>query len=72
MEPELLNARQAAKLLGVSERHFWTMEATGRLGPALHRLGRCRRVSASELRAWIMAGTPSRERWQAMKAGARR
>jgi hypothetical protein len=28
-----VNAADAAKLLGISERHLWAMHATGRLGP---------------------------------------
>ena len=67
--PELsclaLPAAEVAKLLGISERHLWALNSSGRL-PRPVRLGRAVRWNLSELRAWLDAGCPERSRWEAM------
>ena len=60
-------AARLAKLLAVSERHVWAMDATGRLGPRPFRLGRAVRWRLAEVEAWIAAGAPPRDRWLAMQ-----
>ncbi len=69
-EPErlALSAASVAKLLGISERHLWALNSSGRL-PRPVRLGRAVRWSVSELRDWLAAGSPPRDRWQAMRNG---
>jgi len=62
-EPILLPAAEAAKLLSVSERHFYKLHSSGRV-PRPIRLGRAVRWRADELRDWVAAGTPPRDRWQ--------
>lgn len=57
-----------AELLGVSERHIWGLNASGRL-PAPIRLGRSVRWNRDEIVAWVGAGGPPRDRWERMKAG---
>lgn len=60
-----------ARLLSVSERHGWGMHSTGALGPMPLRLGGRRCVwSVDELREWLLAGAPPREKWQAMRDSA--
>ncbi len=68
MQPEqlLLTAGQAATLLGVSERHFRALDASGRV-PRPVRLGRSVRWRRTELVAWLDAGCPSRDKWAAMR-----
>ncbi|MDY7108774.1 MAG: helix-turn-helix domain-containing protein [Planctomycetota bacterium] len=59
-------ASEVAKLLSVSERHVWTLHATGRL-PRPIRLGRSVRWDYAELLAWMKAGAPPRARWEQMR-----
>jgi len=62
-----LPAAEAANLVGVSERHWWSMHATGRLGPMPIALGRSKRWRVDELRAWLAAGAPPRDKWLSMR-----
>lgn len=66
----LVDVRRAARHTGVSERHFRALVARGFAPRPVH-LGRCVRWRVQELHAWVAAGCPSRERWEAMenKAG---
>lgn len=57
----LLDTTGAAKALSISERHFCSLERSGRIGVMPVRLGKCVRWSSDELRAWARAGCPSRE-----------
>ena len=66
IEPLLLSAVEAARLLGVSRSKFYSMHAAG-LVPLPVFLGGCVRWPVDELRAWVKAGCVSREQWQAMK-----
>ncbi len=66
LEPILLAAAEAAKLLRISERHFYKLHSSGRV-PRPIRLGRAVRWRADELRDWVAAGTPPRDRWQGMR-----
>ncbi len=63
-----LPAADVAKLLGISQRHLHTLNASGRL-PRPIRLGRSVRWRADELRDWLDAGCPARDRWEAMREG---
>jgi predicted DNA-binding transcriptional regulator AlpA len=56
-----------AKLLGISERHLWACHSSGKLGPRPIALGRAKRWRVDELRRWLDAGAPSRDRWEAMR-----
>jgi excisionase family DNA binding protein len=62
--PELLSARNAAALLGISQRHLHAMVASGRL-PKPIKLGRSARWSRAALLDWI-----EREQAQAEGSGA--
>ena len=63
-----LNAEEVAKLLSVSLRHIHALNASGRL-PRPIRLGRSVRWRADELRDWLNAGCPARDRWEVMREG---
>lgn len=66
IEPLLLSAVEAARLLGISRSKLYSMHSAGLL-PLPVFLGGCVRWSVDELRAWVKAGCVSREQWQAMK-----
>jgi predicted DNA-binding transcriptional regulator AlpA len=71
--PLLLNASQAAALCGVSRRTWWTLHSAGRT-PMPVRLGHRTlwpAVGPCGLEAWVAAGCPTRDRWEATK-GTRR
>lgn len=59
----LINSREAAKLLQVSERTLWKMQNCGD-SPEPIRIGRGVRWSLEELRAWVRAGCPPRDKWE--------
>ena len=61
-----LSASEVAKLLGISTRHLWSLNSSGRL-PRPIKLGVSTRWNASELRAWLDAGAPPRHQWEAMR-----
>jgi predicted DNA-binding transcriptional regulator AlpA len=60
----LLGARQAAPLCGVSVPTWWRLNSAGKT-PAAVKLGHRTLWRADELRAWVEAGCPSREEWEA-------
>lgn len=62
-----VDAAELAKLLKVSLRHINALNASGRL-PKPIRLGRSVRWPRAELEAWIAAGAPSRDAWEAKRA----
>jgi predicted DNA-binding transcriptional regulator AlpA len=65
-----LPAREVARLLNISWRHWLALHATGKV-PNPVRLGKSVRWRPDELRAWLDAGAPARERWESMVASAR-
>jgi predicted DNA-binding transcriptional regulator AlpA len=69
LQPIVVRAPGAALLLDVSLRTVQKMHSTGAMPRAL-RLGRCCVWSVEELRAWIRAGCPSRDRWEATRGRA--
>jgi len=62
----LTNA-ELAKSLGISPRHLYTLDRSGRIGPAAIRLGHSVRWPRSEIEAWLAAGAPDRQAWEARK-----
>lgn len=63
----LLTAADAAALLSVSKAHWYRMHNAGRI-PLPVRLGGAVRWRTDELRAWVAAGLPNRQRWESMKS----
>jgi excisionase family DNA binding protein len=57
IEPLLLNAKQAAQLLGIGRSKFYSMHSAGLL-PLPVSLGGCVRWDRQELRAWLSARNP--------------
>ena len=62
---------EAAALLGISEKHFRNLNSRGCV-PMPVKLGKSPRWAVDELRAWLAAGGPTRERWEAIKAADRK
>ena len=61
----LVNARDAARLLGISRSQFYMLLSSGRV-PAPLRLGTAApRWRLDELKQWVAAGAPSRDAWEA-------
>ena len=60
-----VNAKQAAAMLNISVRQLWRLNSTGGL-PRPIRLGHCVRWRRAELEAFVQAGAPTREKWEAI------
>ena len=71
MESLVVRAKELAKLLSVSIVTVRRMDSGGKLPKPL-RLGHCVGWSLPEVQAWIAAGCPNRERWQALQAATKR
>lgn len=67
IEPLLLDATTAAGLCGVSRRTWFSWQSCGAIPAAVLRRGRVVRWRREEIEAWVAAGCPARDRWQAMK-----
>ena len=64
---EALSGREAAALLGVSERTWERLSSQGKT-PLPVRLGRSVRWRRQDVMAWLTAGCPSRDIWERAKA----
>jgi predicted DNA-binding transcriptional regulator AlpA len=60
-------AAEAARMLGISTSHFFLLKRSGRIGPKPVRLGRSVLYHCEELEQWFVAGTPPRDKWEALK-----
>jgi len=69
--PLLVDAREAARLCGLGMTLWYSLLSAGRIPEPL-RFGRAVRWRVDELRAWLDAGAPSRDRWAAMRKGGRK
>ena len=66
----LLNAVEAAELLGIGRSHLYGLHASGRL-PLPVKLGRRTLWRKQELSNWIDAGCPPRSKWAMMYKGGK-
>lgn len=66
----LVGAADAAAMCGVSRSTWWAFHSSGRV-PAPIRLGGRTLWRADELRHWVDAGCPARERREEMQEGGR-
>jgi excisionase family DNA binding protein len=57
----LIDSKEAAKLLKVSERTLWRMHTTGEMPPPI-RIGRAVRWSLETLKNWVEEGCPHSQR----------
>ena len=60
----LLSATQAARALGISRTTLYGLHSSGRLGPLPVKLGRRTLWSVDELKRWVEAGCPPRDKWR--------
>jgi predicted DNA-binding transcriptional regulator AlpA len=67
LQPLAVDADGAAALLSMSRSAFYAAWSAGLL-PLGAKIGRQRRWSLEELRAWLAAGMPPRSEWQARQA----
>ena len=65
-----MSAVDLADRLEVSLRHLRRLDSAGKL-PKPIRLGRSVRFAVAEVNAWLAAGAPDRQRWEAMKGSQR-
>ena len=61
---ELLNVKQVASILSISQRQVWKLLAAGKVVSPV-RLGRSVRFRASDISRWVELGCPSREVFEA-------
>ena len=62
-EPLLVDSKQAAAMLSIGRSHFYAMLSSGRIGPMSYKLGKRTLYSVKELREWVEAGMPPRQKW---------
>ncbi len=67
--PLAVSAKELGALLGVSLRQVWRLNSTGKL-PKPIRLGGSVRWRRDEIIAFVEAGCPDRQTWDAMRGGA--
>lgn len=70
LDPLLVDLPTAARLLGLGRTCFLELVATGRI-PCGVKLGRRHLWSRQELSEWSAAGSPSVEKWQALRRGVK-
>ncbi len=66
----LVNAKNLAKTLSVSERHVWRMKASGKL-PKPITVGGCVRWLLSDIELFLSMGCPAQKQFEAMKQSAK-
>lgn len=66
IEPLLLSAKQVAAVLNIGESTIWDLHARGLL-PLPIKLSRRTLWSAEELRDFVRAGCPNRQKWLVIK-----
>ena len=70
VERLLIGAMEAARMAGVSRSTWWSLHSAGKVPVPVHLGGRTL-WNIEELRRWIAAGCPARERWLAEGADKR-
>ena len=66
VQPLAIQAREVGRMLGVSLRQVWRLNSAGKL-PKPVRLGGSVRWRRDEIIAFVEAGCPDRQTWDAMK-----
>lgn len=71
-EPLLVNAKQAAKLCGMSLSGWYDFANAGMTPPSIYLGKRCRRWSVADLRKWCELGCPNSKKFIKVAKGIRR
>ena len=71
LSPLVADARRLARLLDCGVRTVRTLDAGGRL-PAPIRIGGRVVWRVAEIRAWLAAGAPDRQTWEAIRAARKK
>ena len=66
LPPAAIDAPEASRFCGVGETLWWELTGRGD-NPAPIQLGRRKLWVVAELQAWLLAGAPRREQWEAVK-----
>lgn len=69
LEPELIDVGKMAYILGIGERTVRRLDTEGRL-PIPVKLGGSIRWRLNEVRQWVRAGCPGRQKWEDIKTSA--
>ncbi len=74
VEPLLVGADAAGRILGISRRHFATMESDGKIGPMPISFGRRKVWKLSELKLWVDGDCPRRDsaEWKQIREEGRK
>ena len=70
-KPQLLNAKEFAAMLHVSQRHLWRLKAAGKL-PKPVKVGECVRWLLADIETWLDLGCPSQKQFEVRKAAQRK
>jgi len=62
-EKLLVDVTEAARMLGIGRTLLYEMLVDGRLGPKPVTFGKRKLFRVAELRAWVSADCPSRQKW---------
>lgn len=71
MDILVVRAKELAKLLSISIVSIRRMDSGGLLPKPL-RLGGCVVWNLAEIKTWLSAGSPNREKWQAIVAASKK
>ena len=66
----LVNAKELAQMLSISERHVWRMKSSGKL-PKPVNVGGCVRWILADIELFLSAGCPAQKGFEAMKTAGR-
>jgi predicted DNA-binding transcriptional regulator AlpA len=62
----LIDVKEVARRLDLSERTVWRLNSAGKLPKPVSIGGKSKRWRAEEIIAWVAAGCPLRATWEAM------
>jgi excisionase family DNA binding protein len=62
----LIDVKEVARRLGLSDRTVWRLNSTGKLPRPVSIGGKSKRWRSEEITAWVSAGCPARNVWEAM------
>ena len=63
---QLVNVKELAAMLNVSQRHVWRQKSAGKL-PKPVNIGGCVRWLLSDIEAWLEMGCPSQRKFEQQK-----